>query len=168
MWQCLLRRLSAASYSRRGLRAAGGGKPVRPPVVRVRKGCVDYGDVLHPHRRDAARRRCGRRSPRGQRRQHDPRLAELPMRMSGDRSLSSLTDDGGVGRKRGGKAATRNRTSPSGLSVGRDGDEKEREKSRDKQRALSPRALRRLGAILPTRTGASNIRNSLSQLVRLA
>ena len=28
LWQCLLGRLSAAIYSRRGLRAAGGGKPV--------------------------------------------------------------------------------------------------------------------------------------------
>ena len=128
LWQCLLGRLSAAIYSRRGLRAAGGGNPSARLSSEYGRGCVDYGDVSHPHRRDAARRRCGRRSPRGQRRQHDPRLAALPMRMSGDRSLSSLTDDGGVGRRRGG---TRNRTSPSGLSVvGRRRRKRTRKKSR--------------------------------------
>ena len=87
--------------------------------------------------------------------------------MSGDRSLSSLTDDGGVGRRRGG---TRNRTSPSGLSVVASTATKKNEKKVAINNVPShrPRALRRLGAISPTGTGASNIRNSQSQLVRFA
>ena len=111
--------------------------------------------MAHPHRRDAARRRRGRRSPRDQH-QHDPRRAEIPMRMTDDRSVRwtdgrEREEEGREGRK----TEARNRRSPVavGRSVGRSvDDEKEREKSRDKQRAL-PLSAPRLAS--PWRPGAA-------------
>ena len=104
---------------------------------------TECAHVAHPHRRDAARRRCGRRSPRGQQ-QHDPRRAELSMRMTDDRSIHRSVDRWTArsererrkeGRKEGRRREARNRRGP----VGRSTMKQNEKKSRDKQRALSPR-----------------------------